>query len=877
MRKIKDKKMQEIPIVFVREYNGERQGFYFLPYQLVEITTPGREGLALVGIKIESQSLGELLDFLKDVQTWEDVKRKVRTLRLDCLQPPREFFVLRTTGALAKVLLEKEKITPSNARLKKPLISGADALNELKSLFFVARKTERKEEKSMPRTQNYPRIPWGMAFHSQNSEDEQASYTIPNLADLLIGAGVFLASLMFPPCASFVFGLAYNVGGWILSSSYFVAYLALLLFPVSKKFFFLVSALAITLFFVGLHKIYADTEATFDLWEAIRRWKSIRVKPPKQEEAKVHTQVFLTLQDFLIFAGVITLFFPRLDFILVPLLAFLLSVETRQRELWRLFVIPALVFRLAGLDFFYYALMIVSYASRSKLGLKLAQLPIKLRMRNLQRDSVLIEAFREATSIHGFETSNLKGLPKELVRMNLPPFVLKEVPEGFYTKLVPQVLGFRPTSPQQAVINTTMAIYARMHNLPFVGETPVIPQFCLPDGGKTCMPDYTVRPVVQDKLTLLMPLGVSVRIAGDIKNGHRHWWTLWTITPQQISHLLIVAPTGGGKTNLLKFIIQGAIDIANEFPVLVSVIEGKTELQGTNGNCFFFPATYLKDPHEIICAIAGIRAVMENREQLAVQLTGKDFSAHSGVASALLKALKKLPILICIVDEFWTLKEVVSNLGQIKASGVSVPGAKFMTAALTSLLRLARSLGIVLVYTTQTAKKEALPVGATDNALCIAGAPHKMHTALLDKLLGGNGAVLRAEIASTVSLETMEHALVLPPYTFIIAHNGLCQYLDSEGKPQKASCSWDIFKPPLHQWLRYRRRDTTWPHCDILETLASLLKTKDGKTEEIAWQAGLIPVGNIQDFLAFGERHLASFVASLAVNLLTEKPENEEL
>lgn len=942
-----------LPVVIISGYRGlkpeatlGKTGFLF--YQIVDITTKGREGPAVVGIKLNTSSVSDLLTEISQLanESWHTIKKRIRTIRLDGVIEPEKtqfFGVFLSSSALCQLLAEKGEVPPPNAKLVKKLVFApgeaageVNAISELKKLFSpspqkpqeqpsqppqpppslpkenLAFKSPRRIERvAMPRRDFPDFFP---SFRDFTEETEEKARKYPTLTDVGVGLACFLASFVFTPALFLPAGLIYGKGGWIIFCSSVVAWVAVKFLRHLPNVFIVLVSLSVALYFIGMHRIYTENHMEFELWDILKRWwlltsKMRRKKQTKQEQKPVTVfspeNISGTLQDAVILAGIVGLFFHKIAIFLAPVFYFLLARERKITELWRLFFIPAVLFWAKGYHWLGYAFLFVSFLpvinvsiSPQELkenfvrlkemrlsieGLKseLTKLLERLRRKEepVEVEPHLAEAFREALRSFPHYHRLFDQVDKKLANMakkGIPPFKIAYVSYRHYdaVQLDGSAFGIPDTEEWRRLAALVLKLYAQKAGLKLLDDIPVNPRVCFPDNDKQCY-DYSFLASFVEKgetYQLSLPLGISATLASS-DSTHNHYGTYMVLTPKQASHLLLVAPSGRGKTHLLKWILTQAQKIYEQTPFLVLFVEGKAELDGLQAPHLLFPVFHLKEAQEIIPTFAGIAQILWAREKLYKLLLEQGAPREQDVATFFFKILGgHFPHLLVIIDEYWAMKTLVQELGSISYKKgdktFKVPAARFVLNAISRLLLTARSFGVTLVCATQTARKESLSPAIVDNSQTILH-PGGLSVQIIDNAFGSQGPEIRSQVANLVYLATGRYALELPPYNFICS--GHFVLVDQEAN--KLPVSWDIFRPPPPSFISIKKEEKNRWTDMILEKLGKSLwgyakkHVPDETLINIAKSTAMIPIGSAEEFLELGRRAAASFIESMSLEL----------
>ncbi len=358
------------------------------------------------------------------------------------------------------------------------------------------------------------------------------------------------------------------------------------------------------------------------------------------------------------------------------------------------------------------------------------------------------------------------------------------------------------------------------------------------------------RPIIsREKATVIVPIGRSyVYFARG--EDERHYASGLYFSPHRPGHALIVAPSGSGKSVLVRSILAGIAAACEEYPIGVLYLEGKQESAGEEvAPPLLMPITFLSSGSDTILMMAFLASILDSRQRLLsalTQLYGRPIAAEQFAA-----LYNGFPLLVILIDEFWALMGNLQAVSSLKAVSpqtgkeVKMDASTFVTVTLNRMLNLARALGVAMILTTQAATRDAISNrGVRANATPIVG--YGVGLPQIRALLEGTAA---QQIAA-LSLPYKGGMNILARYGFVNAGapGAVAAFIDPEGNVilggdsqyQQEMPSVDVFLPfyrgDIARASRAARFDVEKLQADIAACQAKGLL---GDPPSIGWLASL--------------------------------------
>ncbi len=194
------------------------------------------------------------------------------------------------------------------------------------------------------------------------------------------------------------------------------------------------------------------------------------------------------------------------------------------------------------------------------------------------------------------------------------PVVLERVPQtGFYHQpLRIRVAKFTNAPPfpeglPEHILSTTTQALVRGGISPPQNNTISVPLICRVSitANVECI-HKSPYPHVQTKYGLIVPIGTSYVYYEDGEN-HRHYASAIHFTPETAGHLLIVAPSGTGKSVLVRSIVNGLIRGAQDRPLGICYMEGKSDIASDfYSPPFVAPIECMADGSQTLYALSAV-------------------------------------------------------------------------------------------------------------------------------------------------------------------------------------------------------------------------------------------------------------------------------
>lgn len=889
---------------YVNLKGNKSKSRFVVPFQIVSLQNS--KGIVCIDLDVSEEitaaigALGKLAP-----ESWAGIKHRVRTLDVARIIPPYTIFMVNLADPrLETTLFEKSSIPPPGCELYCDLLRTVDAQAELLSVLEPQEKPEEREEEMFR--------PDGFDFWREEEKAEK-KFPLPNKHEVLMGLLVGLLAYLFPPLAGVMFGYSYGIGGWAIFLAFLMGWTAKrFTFPLIQINIFLFT-MAVVIYLMGLSIIYKEHHMKFELFAVFQKWWRI-AKKKQRPHYQGFTGFFLPettnvwqniVLDLLIGLGAASIFFPQVTPFSAPVLLFLLANERKERELWRLFVLPALLCayqKYLPLELVFRCISIISHnpkhdwkwASYETIRRLKTNLDIKKLFRQLkeklfptpppqQLPQGLVQAYKSVVTSflwddlinQAIDRAPNPGQVRAWLRRGWIPLRLGETRTAYahiYT-IHPEIPIPDPQRWQQMQTQILLR-WAQSEGGYVSAENKYYrPALCLPSVGKSCVNPNLPPPVVQaseDTLKLFIPIGVSSVIYHASPDKHKHYYSLWELNPEKGCHIFLATMTGGGKTNLLRVIHSQLATLVNDYPILAIHLEGKAELNISKASGhYYIPPFYLSTPQSAVQTFSALHAILTMRSELYTKLTERTGGHTKGAAIYFHSALGHAPLLLVIIDEFWELKNRIQTLGKIVVMDGkekrTAPAAVIISFIISSLTVTGRALGFLLALTTQSVRKEALLPPIRDNTRPALGNPGRIHPSLLDYVLGSRRKEEIEQILNTKGID-------IPQYTFLFSHDGILSVGDENGVVTMPDYTWDVVLPPLASTEQMGLQGE-WRWSDIVENLGRLIRQNFRKTlpdaalYALAWQAGFIPCPSIDAFLDFGKRHAVTFIRSLDTQL----------
>lgn len=233
----------------------------------------------------------------------------------------------------------------------------------------------------------------------------------------------------------------------------------------------------------------------------------------------------------------------------------------------------------------------------------------------------------------------------------------------------------------------------------------------------------------------------AVWCAGLTEDRRTKWFNF-----EDYPHLLIAGATQGGKSNHVNQMIATltTMNTPDELRVMLVDLKGGIEFTHWRGLQHQLKPM-LTTPEAVLDGLQWLQSIMEKRLEAFETLKAKNLSAFNG------KAEKKLPRIVCFVDEMATL----IGLGQL-------------TTELHSVLRVlssqGRAVGIHLVLCTQHPSVDVLPGWVKTNMVLRVSAKMPNHQASMIVLDTVTGATLPDVVGRMVFSISRKEFIAQSPY-----------------------------------------------------------------------------------------------------------------
>lgn len=406
-----------------------------------------------------------------------------------------------------------------------------------------------------------------------------------------------------------------------------------------------------------------------------------------------------------------------------------------------------------------------------------------------------------------------------------------------------------------------------------------IPRICRvsPQENSECALSPLPEPVIISNGTgVIVPIGTSyVYYTED--GRHRHYATGIVYDPDRSGHLLIVAPSGAGKSVFLRSLMNNLAVAAEKFPLRILYAEGKSELGGTERmEPFLTPFIFLSTGSLVLRWTSALLSIMDYRQAFHAAL-GKYLKDPSTPKELFSKRYGHiLPQLIVILDEYYAASLLAKQMEQISVTDhdgktLKISAQQFYSSALARVVVLGRSMGVSITLTTQSGRAEAILPALRENCTAVAGNPAKIPPQILSNLLGSDLTAMK-QIAFQLTGNSASHLPSLFGYAFSsprgatvawIKHDGT--YIlsgDARAYPDEQP-QWDVLFPAFYPRivpaprLFPMKRDEILRDAEMLVS-AGLLQ----KPPACGWLKALAvdPFDTEEEFLGLGEENMLKYL-----------------
>lgn len=382
--------------------------------------------------------------------------------------------------------------------------------------------------------------------------------------------------------------------------------------------------------------------------------------------------------------------------------------------------------------------------------------------------------------------------------------------------------------------------------------------------------------VIGNGTGIIVPIGTSYLYY--IENGkHKHYATGIVYDPDRSGHLMIVAPSGAGKSVFMRSLMNNLAAAAGKFPLRILYAEGKSELGGRERiEPFLTPFIFLSTGSIVLRWISALLSIMDYRQAFHAAL-GKYLKDPSPAKQLFVKRYGHiLPQLIVVLDEYLAASSMAKQMEQISVTDrdgqrLRISAPRFYDAALALLVSLGRSMGVSMTFSTQSGRADAILSSLRDNCTMVVGNPGKISPQILSNLLGTDLTAMR-QIAFQLTGNSAAHlpgtygwafssprgatvAWLKKNNTYILAGDALAF---PEEQPQ-----WDVLFPAFYPEIIPApsmfpiQREAILRDIDLL-TSAGLLP----EPPVCGWLKALAidPFDTEEEFLSLGESKMVEYL-----------------
>lgn len=486
----------------------------------------------------------------------------------------------------------------------------------------------------------------------------------------------------------------------------------------------------------------------------------------------------------------------------------------------------------------------------------------------------------------------------------LPVFARAEEGGRFYTETYRIEIarpiagtGIHPEAENRMVSALSQALARELKVVMRDGKIE-IPRLCQtsPQVNPQCLisapPPVIIRGKEGHPEGVVIPMGVSYIYYIDSSGRHRHYCTGVIFGGKWAGHMMIAAPSGSGKSVLLRAIMNGISVAAESYPIRILYAEAKQELAGfpERSDPFLSPLVFLNSGSVGIRWLAAVLSILDHRQAFANALANHLMMKVSP-ERLFISRYGGFPFVVVVLDEFWSLRthcDTMKSLQCVTDSGqkLTVSATQAFSSAISRILTTARSLGIAFVLTTQSTRHEVLLPSIRDNATGVLGKLDKGNEQLATNALGKGDLAAMREITfqATGSTQTSVTALygfaMSSPRGATVAWIRDGQFIESGNAtlfPNQPP-AWDLFCPFYYPDLRGSSSvfsiDTERLRQDIIE-LARQGKIANHSPEYWMKAMGISPFEDVQELMDFGEQGLRQLLLA-SVAEIQQKSEDSQ-
>lgn len=395
-------------------------------------------------------------------------------------------------------------------------------------------------------------------------------------------------------------------------------------------------------------------------------------------------------------------------------------------------------------------------------------------------------------------------------------------------------------------------------------------------------------PVILGKTGAIVPVGTSY-IYYTRGRKHYHYATGIIYDPDYSGHLLIVAPSGSGKSVLMRALMNGLAQAAEKVPIRLLYAEGKSELAGSGVRIepFLTPFIYLSDGTKVLNWLVAVRAIMDTRQAFHAAL-GKYLGDSAPPKELLVRRYGHgFPMLVVIFDEYFAASMQVQELKTLSAEdkdgkAIKVSAPQFFISSLGRIVTLSRSMGIALTLSTQTGRAEAVYFGLRENCTMAAGKIAGISPQLVNVLLGGSANSMK-QIAFQLTGNTNAHLPGLHAFGFSEPKGATIAWITHDGEwivsgnaklfPEEPP-AWDVVLPYFYSTINPAKQLCPVNREAIEQDIAVLLDRGLLSEQPVCgWMKalGIDPFESAEEFMEFGKSVLTKYVLQADTQLAAKE------
>lgn len=382
--------------------------------------------------------------------------------------------------------------------------------------------------------------------------------------------------------------------------------------------------------------------------------------------------------------------------------------------------------------------------------------------------------------------------------------------------------------------------------------------------------------VIGDGTGVIVPIGTSYIYYSE-GGKHKHYASGILYDPDRSGHLLIVAPSGAGKSVFMRSLMNNLAAAAKVFPLRILYAEGKSELGGTERvEPFLTPFIFLSTGSIALRWISALLSIMDYRQAFHAAL-GKYLKDQSPPKQLFRGRYGHvLPQVVVVLDEYYAVSLLAKQMEQISVTdqegrNLKVSAHQFFTSALALLVVLGRSMGVSMTFSTQSGRADAILPALRENCTMVAGNPGKIPAQILSNMLGSDLTSMK-QIAFQLTGSSAAHLPGLFGWAFSSPRGATVAWIRDDGTyilagdarafPEEQP-QWDVLFPSFYPKIEPATQLFPVQREKILQDVEMLASAGAmPKPPSCGWLKALAidPFDTAEEFLRLGEGNMLNYL-----------------